>query len=510
MMTRVVVVDDEPLIRSGLIKLINNHHLNWQVVAEASNGQEAINLLPECEPHLVITDICMPILDGIGVAKHIYEKKLPILVVILTGYPEFGYAKAALSYGVVDFLLKPSSLEETNFVLTKAYERIRERVLQHQSEQRIAEELIVRSVVMGTSYDTAAAALLWQHILGKRLLFFTIRDYTPPEKEYQEKDRGLLQFAMHNIMLELLEQYRLEARIVSVNKNLTVLLMTEADSIEAWCSEMTEVVSELLGLTVFVQDQGAVSSWGDLAARYDAMTRGLSRENDHNVKEHSENQSPIYKERLHHINGLIMSYLAIGRPGQVKEELTKQLLASAELSLPMCKAEALAILMAMTHVMNREFGYVGKFPLEKLLTYITSQETKQDVIKEADVQLQDYFQHIDRWFLDKKYSLVTRAKHYVENHYSEACNISEIAAHLYVSPNHLGNLFKKETGDTLTNYVTLVRMERAKMLLANADMKITDIALSAGFANSNYFATQFKELFGISPKEYRSGSRQDH
>ncbi len=114
---KLIVVEDEPLIRQNIIKKINSLSIPFQLVGEASNGENAISLIEELYPSLVITDIKMPNYDGLELIKYLYKNHPHIKTVILSGYNDFKYAQAALKYGVKDFLLKPIRIEELSTTL---------------------------------------------------------------------------------------------------------------------------------------------------------------------------------------------------------------------------------------------------------------------------------------------------------------------------------------------------------------------------------------------------------
>ncbi|TBL79139.1 response regulator [Paenibacillus thalictri] len=124
-MYQVMVVEDEHWIRSAIAKMVETDGA-YEVVAEAGNGEEALELIYNIWPTIVITDIMMPGQDGLWLAREICERKLPVIAVILTGYNEFEYARQALRYNVSDFLLKPVMEDE----LSKALENAREKIPQ--------------------------------------------------------------------------------------------------------------------------------------------------------------------------------------------------------------------------------------------------------------------------------------------------------------------------------------------------------------------------------------------
>lgn len=125
---RVMVIEDESMIRKNIIKKINQSQLLYEVVDEAQNGEEALGLIEKSLPHLVVTDIRMPVMDGLELIKNIYFAYPSVKVMIISGYNDFEYAKTGIQYGVKDFLLKPVNMDELKETLMRIeFELISER-----------------------------------------------------------------------------------------------------------------------------------------------------------------------------------------------------------------------------------------------------------------------------------------------------------------------------------------------------------------------------------------------
>ena len=120
---RIVVVEDEVKIREGIARLIESQ-TGHVVLGEAVDGREGLEMILRFKPDLVITDIRMPNMDGLEMAKRLYEQKLPLHVVILSGYSEFEYAQKAIRYGVDEYLLKPLDIDDIKNMLDKVEKKI--------------------------------------------------------------------------------------------------------------------------------------------------------------------------------------------------------------------------------------------------------------------------------------------------------------------------------------------------------------------------------------------------
>ncbi|UPK44939.1 response regulator transcription factor [Paenibacillus pabuli] len=346
---RMLVVDDEAMFRQGLIHLIRNNPLGWEVVGEASDGEEALQAVGSCAPDLIITDINMPVMDGLDLAEQIHDRGQDIMIIILTGYREFEYAQRAIRYGAMEFLLKPFSLDEACRVLRKAHERYRQR----QSDNRIREQ------------------------------------YSQTERSDQLRD-------------------------------------------------------ELAALLLNQQMQ-------QMAARIEELFSKASR-----------------------------------------------------MPLPECKAEIQLLLKVMTDLLVQQFRLqqsagVDKFGPDPLLWI----HTVAEVMAWARCKTEEWLGMLLRLTQEQQDHVVPRVLQYIEMNYSTNCTLQAAAANVHVTPNYLSHLFKKEIGHGFSQYVSKRRVEKAKLLLHSTRQSMADIAEQTGFDNSSYFTTVFKQMTGLSPREFR-------
>ncbi|WP_418040502.1 response regulator transcription factor [Paenibacillus xylanilyticus] len=353
---RMLVVDDEALFRQGLIHLVRNNPLGWEVVGEAADGEEAIQAVHSCTPDLIITDINMPVMDGLDLAERIHESGRDIMIIILTGYREFEYAQRAIRYGAIEFLLKPFSLDEACKVLRKAHERYRRK----QSDIRIREQ-------------------------------------------YHQVDRT-----------------------------------------ERWREELASMLLH--------QQFEEMNNW---------------------------------------VEGLL-------------EE-------AARMPLPQCKSEIHLLMKVLTDMLTQqlqpqESGGLDTFGPDPLLWI----HTVPEVMAWARLKSQEWMDMMMRLTREQQDHVITRVIRYIEMNYAGSCTLQAAAVHAHVTPNYLSYLFKKETGQGFSQYVSKRRIEKAKLLLHSTRQSMADIAEQTGFDNSSYFTTVFKQATGLSPREYRKQGAGDH
>ncbi len=512
---KLLIVDDEPLIRKGLAKLVETNPLGWLVAGEAGNGQEASARLEELRPDLVITDIRMPLVDGLELARHISVFSPGTAVIILTGYRDFEYAQTAIQYGVKQFLLKPCPEEEICRVLQSAYQQYRETEARKEREgtERIKrEDQLLRSVLTRLPYDEKEAALLEARLAGKSLWLLQVVRYFPEERSYRREDLRLLQFAIGNILQELLDSCPGKHRWIPMEYDTFAFFLDEACNGADFAAEAVTVVKRLLGIELAASCCGPFRRFQDTEAWLDTRLRNPEREGAGGGPAAESGELQVNEAKARLIRGELTSLLLLGRPDELGsyvkglQDSVKQSSASLELR----KLEAFCIAMAMVDVMRKELeadpqsiGDIGGRVAE-----LNRISTAVEVEVWLSSQVQSFGKALLSWQTGHSSGLISQALRYIEEHYAEECSLAVVAAHTHLSPNYFGNLFKKETGESFTAYMTTLRMDKAKRFLKNTDMKIAEIAQAVGYPDSNYFATAFKQTMGVSPTEFRKSPVQ--
>ncbi|MEK3883340.1 response regulator [Paenibacillus sp. PL2-23] len=505
---KMFIVDDEPVIRKGLAKMIDNNPLGWLVAGEAANGIEALEKIREVRPDLVMTDIRMPMMDGIELARLIFETMPEIDVIILTGYRDFEYAQAAIKYGVKQFLLKPCPEEEFCRVLQQSYEHCREKVEIKEREMaaRIErEDQLLRSMWRNLPYDTESAGQLERVLSGKVVWLLQVESYFPNNKSYESGDLKLLLFAVSNILQELMALSGSGYRQVLLEHDLFVVCLDAECEAEALLTTAVNMVKQLLGISISMREFGLFQRFKDMEIWLEGMFQDRSVDRPPSGDAWDEQASRSSKVQL--IRTEMTELLLLGRPAEL-ESYMRRLLDSALLSivnLEALKLEVYCAALAMDDVMRKELevrpqaiGDIGKRVAELHLAH-----KREEVKTWFDVQIRTFEQTLHAWQMEHSGGIIQRAIRYIEEHYAEECAMPTVASYTHLSPNYFGSLFKKETGESFSAYVTRFRMEKAKLLLKNTDKKVSTIGQSVGFPGSNYFATAFKQMTGLSPSEYR-------
>ncbi|PZD95759.1 hypothetical protein DNH61_09880 [Paenibacillus sambharensis] len=495
MIGRLLLVDDEGWFREGLSKLIGNNQLGWEVVGEASDGEEALAMIEAAMPDLVITDINMPVMDGLGLAGRLSGLYPDIMVIILTGYRDFEYARQALRYGAVEFLLKPLALDETCRVLQQTYEKLRLKELGKRLQEKERQASVLQAALLRlpcSSPDMAAYRAAWE---GCELWLLKVESFCPPGKAYTDRDVGLLHYAVSNMAEELLQLHRIRGILLPMKSDEYACLLASGKPAADYRSHVMSAVRELIGLRTVWLEGGVVRQLDEAATLYERMQNAGKADSP---PEH------IRAGKTHQLREELLSTLATGNLQGAGERIESYIKRSSGLGLHECKKEIYTLMTVFSDILMTEFKHLNASSYEDLNPgSILLMSSVKELAEWASAKGRDFIALFAGWMQEKQDNVVLRAIRYIETHYRESCTLQAVAAHVHVTPNYLSNLFKKETGVGFTNYVSRLRVEKAKALLSGSRLKMMEIAEQTGFDNASYFTAVFKQLTGRSPSEYR-------
>lgn len=512
----VVIVDDEFLIRKTLIKMIESNITGWEVAGEASNGIEALELIEIIKPELVITDIRMPKMDGLSLAEALHARGYDTKVIILTGYKDFAYAQAALKFGVVDFWLKPCPEEEVIEGLNKVRQTIRQQKQRKQLEQKLEEEIAIRALINRLPVSSSIIHRIELKYQQTDLFFVHVNDFFPTEKNYRKEELNLLNFAVNNIALELLDTHMESGTIIPVRFDTYVMFLgkprQEGECADAWrerfMERLTGTIKELLGISIQAKYIGAADKLQELPDLYDTIVH------NHLVMKKDEMGDPLFQEhtrysaKIESMENEFMSYILIGNIKQLEEHirgLTRKLAAA---SLNEARMEALVVAIALDRIVRQQFSASSlRLDIGTEVAALHRFRFTHEITSWIHHWSSALTAEITKWSDTINRNIIQRAVSYIERHYAERCSLQDVAAHVFLNHKYLGQLFKRERGESFIDFVTRIRLERAAIYLSNSNLSITEIARSCGYDDPNYFSTVFRKKYQLTPNEYRKQCR---
>ncbi len=532
-MKRVMIVDDEVLVRLGIQSLIKWENYGYQIVCDASDGEEALQKIRQYQPDIVLTDLKMSPVDGFELISECREKYPHIQFIVLSSYNDFDNVRNAMKMGAFDYVfkltVKPEELLKIMDEATssgKGTDTVQETTALAERNLEVIKRGLFKRILNSETFLKKFLEELMRLPLSVNfdhpfhILSITIDDFKVVRKKGDFMDLELLIFTMENILSELFNrhhraevfQYGEYDFAVAVNLEENQDHKTFFTAMEKEFGIFSSCARQYYGLEV----SGALSrectgikglkeaiaqNRGTLNMRFFSEP-GKLHPYERSVKEEAVLPAGFHSSVLER---LAAEYDFFGmrkfledlfeflkeknrwEPEEIRYLLRK---AYGTLAASFARSRADIDLFLDKNGINMEASINDYTYLEKI---------RQSVLELLEQYKKEYESNSGR-ILRKE---VAEAKSFVRSHMKEELQVAEIAAMVNMSGSYFSHVFKKEEGISFLEYVYRVRMEHARYLLENSDLKINEIADEVGIFNPNYFSTQFKKSVGQSPLEYR-------
>lgn len=532
-MIRMMVVDDEPVIREGIVRAVDWESLDVQVVGTAGNGRDGMAKALTEKPDIVITDIRMPIVDGIRFAKELKEKLPKVRVVFLTGYSEFEYAREAIRLGAADYLLKPINTEDLTKLVRKLADQVRQEnatvVSRTQKTVLLKENLpmmrnrCVKRYFQGEIGETAfteQAGALGMDFSGQehQIIIFCI-DYYYQLIASGEREAGLLKYAMSNIAEEVLGACGSAVICDEGEARVMVILGTDQETkkITRCCKEVQFCMRKYYGVSISVGIGKKVKAIQDLKISYrsadeaveERIKQGSSqiivREGDpRNGSEHA--RLFLTPEEEQEISDAVR-LLDKNRVYDALEMVFQKYVMEQDLG----RRGTEQFCMYLVLIAMRQLEHFSVSPEQALGKnyYYYNEISKYETAQDLEMWMKDIYSEslaaVDRQSNGKYKGIVAGGLAYAMEHFSESIQVGDVAQAVYVTPNYFSRVFKEETGENFTDWLNKYRIEQAKKRMdAEPETKVYAIAEETGFSDYKYFAFIFKKYTGFTPTSYHN------
>ncbi|QJD83750.1 response regulator [Cohnella herbarum] len=530
MRLKALLVDDEINILKNLKAVIPWDALDIELIGTARNGELALELAKEKRPQLILCDIRMPVMDGIEFLGALREFDTEAEVIMMTGYQDFSYVRSVIRYEVKDYILKPIDYEELVATIKRLAEGVRERSIEQYSMQQewkqvfhLAYEKVLYDRIIDLGGTTSRPFLKFNEMDGENLAFammlVDVADYSKRERSWDEKERKLWNFAIHNILQENLASFGVPHSVLQVRSGEWCVLIerippdiyNREQSME-WAEKLRLAVESYLKLCIRIALHPTEVTLQQLAKTYKSLQRSL------NLSPES-NKSVILSEKVRgtadtsqllwdRIEEMVTGLKRCDR--RRTETALKELNDSFKL-LPETSFERVAPIVhyLCIHLLRemRAMDVIGK---EEELA-IWGQIDQHHGIRETLLVINRLVDQSIESVMKKKTSdvLMISARDYIERNLSSELSIDMIAEYLGISGSYFSLLFKQHFGETFVEYVTKQRMEMAKSLLALSDKSVTLVGQMVGYIERRYFTRVFSKYTGMLPSEYRE-RQQNH
>lgn len=508
---RVMIVDDEPIQRAGITHLCQWSDYGIEIVAQASNGQEALEAIETARPHVIITDIVMPVQDGVELTRIVRSRYPDIKIVVLSSYSEFDYVREVFKFGVTDYLLKPKvTAPELVELIQSLCGDVRPQIAEdapaamdvslHLSQWLSSiednEQMKAEALGAGAAHFHAPHYRL---LAASTSLLLSRTEWTQNGLEQGMSELAAKHLAAYTVSFAFLKQ---EAVLI-VNYD-----DSQAEEVLADLGRYAMEAREKWTYIAFLQSERfhSLEELRDEHARIAVMLGQLL---------YFPGWSVVPKERI--------------EAGGRRAELDQSRFAAALRTLHM--DEAAAQLKALLADVAQAHSY-DEYSLKRLCqniiyTVLSTLEPLKLPLSELHSSRLKLFKNIDlafdireledimSAFMEDVRRLVRRTEQqpapllqqiydYVEANYESDISLAEMAAALHLNYSYLSSYFKQRTQENLTSYINRVRVDKAKLLIHHNESSISEISRQTGFSDHNYFSKVFKKFTGMTPLEYRN------
>lgn len=491
---RLLIVDDELILRNGLRYLCNWEAHDIQIVGEAANGEEALELVEELQPHIVLVDIVMPMMNGVEFAKIMQEKHPQVRMIVLSSFSEFDYVREAFKYGVSDYLLKPKLKVEDLLTLI----------------EKVKGEMDLSSKQVVKKDNTSSLLKQLLNPFHQEVCISSPLEEVMPEPNfilmkckicdsYKEELVSWVHHALKNInFIETIiqEEYIVLANLKHYDERIFLHTLREAVSYLTLDKVNFIVSSIFINPSSLIQISNELSQLLAKAFYFKEKTFILQSE----MKKEGEKKEfdiALFNSTL---NGLDMESCKKQLLDYYEEVKKEQ--GYDEYSLKRFCQNVIYNLINTTSHLGFDISLLSKDKIRifRDIDKATYFEELVEVMKQVFEKLTTL---MNEQVEQKNSVILSKVIQYVEKHYSEDFTLSDIANDLHINYYYLSAYFKNQTSENLTAYINKVRVEKAKLLLKDEKLSIAEVSGLVGFSEHNYFSKIFKKYATMTPTSYR-------
>lgn len=530
---KVIVVEDEGFIRRGIIQRIDWGKFGIIKVLEADNGVDAYELIISERPDIILLDICMPKMGGIELLEQIRIDNINSKVVILSGHDEFEYAQKAMRHGVEHYLLKPSSPERIEEVLSNICVELNINAAKESNYRKLLEKSkktipyfragFIYSLIMGDVGNQDEIRSMGDYLgvdLGKRYCMATVFALDDNRKASRDPERSMIdKLEITKVIEEMVDH---DCSIINNFlpwKVILILFSDDSEKLKWHCfgsvKKINNNLSEHLRHDVYIGIGNACEVISGISISFQEATYAL----EHRFFDEKRH---VYYIGDTAFDGLVASYYPYNEEKNFIESIRLCKIEKAFEHLnaiidalkvdKSVKAVALAKvhLKQLVHqmiqiVMELEGNIIDLFGAGDVVEKLEQFEN----INEYKCFLEKTTERLCNYIATKRYlkyvAVIRKVLSFIEENYSdENLSLEKIAEHVAMHPNYLSQFFKKNKGESLSSYICRFRVQKAAdLLLLNNFKKVYDVAVEVGFSDAHYFTICFKNLRGVTPSEYR-------
>lgn len=529
-MIRILAVDDEPLMLEYLERFLTNLFGDGVRVTLAQNGKDALELLEAVPVELVITDIRMPVMDGLELARQISERKLQAKVIILSGYEDFSYAHQALKYSVSDYLLKPVSKEELALAVQKQISQIkllkrrRQDYLQVVSNSNAYRTLVGQNLISAVThrenlrlqqyYKLACQLGIEEIQTDGAILLLEVDRWKGACTGLPPREQGVFAMILAQQVSELLGKKQLPGFSVPEPDGKTLVYLAGEDhlQVQKQARDIYRQTADYLRVETNTFVSGALGRVYPDVLQMDASYRQAENllaqrivTGKSSLQLAAKGSSSNFCGEMRALVSDLYSCAARGREVGCHLQLTSFAAAMPDFECETVYRFGLFLAERLFAAMPQPEPVRLDAAVQQLNARLKTEGKPFDAAETGELMgalVQCFCAQGEQGVNCSQ--LIAASKRYIYQHYSEPISLALLAEELGVSESYLSSLFHKETGESYIKLLTRVRMEKAAELLrANRNIKMYEVAHQVGYFNAKHFNHVFKQWQGVPPNEYQ-------
>jgi len=498
-----LIVDDEKIERNG-IRFLLKKIVSECYIDEEKNGKAALEFLKKNSVDILLTDVKMPFMDGLELIEEVSKINQNIKIVIFSGYSEFEYAKSAMKLGVSDYILKPVDPTEFNKTIKRIISEIQENKNEKEKELKsilFYKEHLLYSLVNGTSLEQIkekAEDMVDISFMDEYIKMFLIefnKDFF--NRNYNEFNESISKIC--------------DIDVVHLNLNSSQsLLFFKKKSRYSWidlAKNIQKNIELIYNLKAYVAVSKDIKSAEEIPERMEEL-EVLMEDKFYKTEKHvfyqDESQSIIKGEHIQ--DDILIKKIVQDAKAKNIESLRKNFDEFMIKYKNKSDYSHVYIKFIFSNILKNIYDMSVDLTENELNNEINLLYKTKNYQELVDIIYKN-IEKVERLLQDEKKSNrreVETVKQYIYEHCSDEISVEHLASLVYMAPSYLSYVFKKETGQNLCKFIKACRMEKAKKMLTDSNIKIVNIATMTGYANTSYFCQSFREYYGVSPQKYRN------
>ena len=533
-MLKVLIADDEKPIRQWFEYVINQYSSFYTIVGKAANGEEAYQMYRQYSPDIIITDILMPIINGIELIKKIASTDSRVKFLILSNYDNFQYVKEGLKSGAEDYLLKAETDDET---IIKTLDKIKEKLRKediNNSVKLVTEtdlnnikasvfrDILTNKVSPKQGNDTVSFLNFYagQVIQSNMHIVALSVDNAPyasgcsdPESDISQAVLDVVNQSLYSVMgngISYVMDINLYIVFFGLKASASAIgQYSEETKISELFIKLNENLRNTLGVTISFGVSSILDNLNFIKEKYqEAKSMLFLKFYTGPNSIHFFDKSYIYStSRNELINDLKLLYKNFDVTEKNCLSCIEKMFSIISQSMSMSKTEVTDFFQKLLDKSEETLFNTVNISSERSMynnncrdfEYLT--DLHKYITKQITFINDKIFKHL-YIYSDN----VNKIIDFLNQNYTKKLNINELSKHVHLNNNYISQIFKKETGQNLNNYLASLRMEKARNFLLAKKMRVKEISDKLGYNNEGHFCTSFKKYFGVSPKEMLKNS----